>query len=1035
MAATENQISVTLPDELRRQFAELEKRLWTVETIVAVCCAFSGLLASYLALFISDRLWDTSSWMRLTLTFLGLATLLASVFRWSVHWIFKRRDLRALSILVQQKYRRLGDRLLGIVELADEKDRPANFSPALYRAAIRQVAADAAGFDFKQAISLRKAKTQLGITIGLTGLVLLPAVILPLASWNAIRRWAAPLAAIERYTLVQISGMASRHIVPHGEPFEVAGSVEYRSFWHPARVQGQYERQPTIKSIVNDARLDLKIPGQIQPGVLKIRVGDADREMAIAPTHRPSLKDLTAHVEFPEYLQYPPTTENIKNGMLSVLEGSRAVFQGTVTREIKNAGWRVEGGDANRLLVQGDGFTSDPMNLEAPAHFEFFWQDQLGLSNATPWRLGIQTFKDVPPLPELPEMTREVAVLETEILQLKAVAQDDFGVKELGVKWDIVSDWQPTNSAAAHVFKYEATSTREKKLEQQFRFSPALLKMPAGSMIELRAYAKDFFPGREPTESPVYRVFVLGNEQHAEMVRQKFESLLGRLEEVTRLQEKIADETRDLKELPKDKLSEAKADERIANTLEDQTRNTGSLDQLSKEGTQMLREAFRNPLLPQQTLREWSDTVQQMQGLSQEKMPQASESLNSARQNSQSPESREKNLAKALEKQEEILQTLQKMQQMVNKKLDDLQAMTLAQRLRKLAKEENDIEAQLHKGLGDTIGLLPKDLATRFQKSNGTLATNQIRAEDESQTLQGEISRFYERTKEPNYGQVSKEMGDTKTSEELDKVRGLITENISMEAIRNLGQWSKQFSAWADVLEPKSKSAGGAGGGGGGQGNDLANALVQQLMNLLRMRDGELNVRERTQILDSQKADASIYDDGAKMLYGAQRQLLKKTVQMQLDNPFPPLEEPLAEIYNAMQDADALLAKPQTDVVAQNAEAKSVEVISDVINLINEQIQRGGSSQSQTSEEMAFLLQMMSPESRETTGMAMGRNPGRSTMGGTTQRPAGPLQGDALGKGPDSRNVSKASGAMENMPTEFREALENYFNALEKEAN
>jgi hypothetical protein len=1032
MAEAENQFSVSLPDDVRRRFSELERRLWKVETTVAVCLALSGLTFSYLVLFLSDRIWDTAVGPRVFMSLIGLGIVLAAVSRWSLRWIFKRRDLKALSILVQQKYRRLGDRLLGIVELADEKERPPHFSPALYRAAIEQVADDARKFDFQEAVSLRPAKAQAGTAIALFLLAWLPAAAVPQASWNAFQRWATPWAAIKRYTLVNIAGLPAKQIVPHGEPFEVVSSVEYRSFWHPARALGQYERQPVIKTSVQDERVQLKVPGQVQAGRLSVRVGDARREVPIEPTHRPSLKDLTARVDLPEYLKYPALTENIRSGSLTVLEGSRVSFRGKITRGLKSAEFAVESGDPLGLAVQGDSFASGPVNLDGAFHCSFMWQDELGLETAAPWRLAVQSQKDLPPLPELPEMNREIAVLETEVVSLKGVAQDDFGVRELGLTWNLISDWQPTNSSAALQFKHEAASAQEKKLERTFKFNPALLRIPAGSLVELRAYAKDFFPDREATESPVYRIYVVGNEQHAEMVRQKFESLLGRLEEVTRLEEKIVDETRELKELPQEKLSEEKASDQIADTLEDQEQNKANLEQLSREGTQMLQEAFRNPLLPEQTLREWADTVQQMQGLTQDKMPQAAESMKAAQQN---PKSREQSLAKALEKEEEILEALQKMQQMVNKKLDDLQAMTLAQRLRKVGTEEKEIESRLHKNLTATIGLLPKDLPLRFQRANTNLATFQSRAEQETKTLHGEISRFFERTREPNYGQVSKEMADVKTTEELDKVRGLIAENISMEAIQQLGRWSTQFNAWAELLEPKSSSAGGAGGGGGGQANDLANLLIQQLLSLLRMREGEINLRERTELLEARKEDTAVYQDGAGALYAGQRQLLRKLAQMQLDNPFPPLEEPLGEIFDTMQGAEAMLGLPRTDDLAVQSETKTIETLSDVINLINEQIQRGGSSQSNASEEMAFLLQMMSPESRQTTGMSMSRNPGRSTMGGNTQQPAGPLQGDAEGKSPDARGVTKTSSLMESTPAEFREALENYFNALEKEAN
>ena len=129
-----------IPDELRQQFAVVQRRLWRVETTMAVCLAAAGLFGSYLVLFFSDRLWDSPGWLRLGLLAAGIGITVGSVIWWAARWVFHKRDTRALAKLVQRRYRRLGDRLLGIVELADEEKRPAIFSPALYKAAISQVA-------------------------------------------------------------------------------------------------------------------------------------------------------------------------------------------------------------------------------------------------------------------------------------------------------------------------------------------------------------------------------------------------------------------------------------------------------------------------------------------------------------------------------------------------------------------------------------------------------------------------------------------------------------------------------------------------------------------------------------------------------------------------------------------------------------------------------------------------------------------------------------------------------------------------------
>jgi len=1028
---TDYPASVSLPEALRRQFTELENRLWSLETIIATCSALSGLILSYLILFVSDRVWDTPEWFRLLTALLGVATVAVALLWWGRRWLWQRRDLRALSKLVQLKYRRLGDRLLGIVELANEEQRPAHYSPALYRAAIQQVTADALQFDFRQAVNIGSAKV-FGLSLaGLFALLLLPMLLTPAAGRNALVRWIAPSANIPRYTLVRLAGLPAERVVPHGEPFDLAASVEYRSFWRPSRGKSRFERQPTIATAVTDGQVRFKIPPQFKRGLLKVRLGDATQTIAIVPTHRPSLKQLSASIELPEYLRYPPFEQSIQNGSLTVLEGSRVTFRGQASRALSAAQLQAGASEAQNLKVEGAEFSSEASGLDAVFHCGFMWKDEFGLDNVAPWRLSIQTQKDLPPFPELPDIAREIAILETEVLELRSVATDDYGIRELGLNWKLLADWRGTNSYSARVSKAETNSTQQKKIEQRFRISPAMLRIPTDTSLELRAYARDFYPGREPSESPVYRIHVLGNEKHAELIRQQLESVLARLEEVTRLEEKVTDSTRELKDLPSDKLSSDETGERVGETQAEQTQNAANLEQLAKEGTQTLREAFRNPTLPAQTLQDWAKHLQEMQQLAQGDMQDAAKSLKSAQQ---SAKSRQEELAKALEKQEQILQDLERLQKKVNEALDDLQALTLAQRLRRIGSEEKEIEGQLQKNIRETIGLLAKDLPAKFKQANTYLAADQNETQEESKVLQREISRFFERTQQENYGEVSREMTEAKPSEELEKVRGLIEENISIEAMQQLASWSQRFSQWADKLEPKQDSGGG-GGGGGGEGSDLANRLMKELLDLLRLRESEMNLRERTRLLEEQKAAQPNYVEAAQALSSGQRNLLKKLLNIQSENPLPALVEPLKEISEPMQKAESLLHEPQTGEITTAAQSEAVEVISDVINLINEQARQNNSQSASASQEMAFLMEMMGQQSGQIAGLTVGRNAGRNNSGGSTERPAGPLEGDARGKEGDGRAINKASGVTGNLPVEFRDALENYFNAIEKEGH
>ena len=77
---------------------------------------------------------------------------------------------------------------------------------------------------------------------------------------------------------------------------------------------------------------------------------------------------------------------------------------------------------------------------------------------------------------------------------------------------------------------------------------PPIYRVPADSTVELQGFALDYFPKRERARTASYVIRVLSPEAHAEMFRQNFETLMAQIEDVTRLQEKIVSDTRDVKE-------------------------------------------------------------------------------------------------------------------------------------------------------------------------------------------------------------------------------------------------------------------------------------------------------------------------------------------------------------------------------------------------------------------------------------------------------------------------------------------------------
>ncbi len=1019
-----------LPDSLRAQFAALERALWRKETTVAASAAVVALLVSLLALFISDRIWDTPRALRLVLTLGGLGLGGWLVQRWWSLWYWRRRDLRAFSKIVQKHHRRLGDRLLGIVELAEQKELPEGMSPALCRAAIRQVTEDAAKMDFSEAVDFKPARTLLiggGITVAVLVLLTLVA---PTAVRNAVKRWLMPASEAPRYTFVKWQEVPAEIIVPHGEAFHFEAKVAYQSFWKPQAAVatiGLHE----AKSMVEAGAVKFDLPPQTVATELKLRVGDATSTLRVRPEHRPALRQLTARIELPAYLQQPPLEESAMSGKLRVLTDTKVVLAGNASRTLKQAWVQLDRQKPMALEVKGGQFQSTPINLADAQRATFGWTDELGLTNRAPWLLGVEATVDAAPMVELSDLAMDVAILEDEVLRINTQARDDFGVRELSLAWEQVAGPSITNSPGTQVLRRQTTNSATRQFSEMFVFSPSVLNIPADTTVEVKALATDYLPNRVPSETARFRVHVIGHVKHAEMVRQQFEQMFAKLEEVTRKEEALANATRELKQQPEEKLNTEAAAARAEELAKQQEQVARQLQDIARAGTETLREALRNPTFNEETLREWAKTLQSMQQLSKKEMKEASQALQQAQQKAGE---RQEQLAKAQTSEEEAARALEKMQQAVNQGLDKLQAQTLAQRLRQISKDEQQIAEYLQTIVPETVGLLVTELPSRYLNTINDLAGSQAKARKDAQTVQDEMGRFFERTQKEIYGEVSKEMKEVETVPKLDKLRQTMLANVSLQSLQQLGGWTKQFNDWADKLEPKSDSKSGEGGEGKG-GPTPEDNYLKLLMSFLRMREAQYGLIDRTKLLEQRKDVDAQYAQNAKKLAEAQFLSRRQILDIQFENDTPELDKPLEDTFQSMRTTESVLGTPQTGQPAQDAELKVVADLSDMINLINEQQKKNNQSSSSPSPsemEMAFLMQMAAQPQAPMTGMQPGNNPGMNQNGGDTDRANQTATGDSRGNRDNARTTGRTTGTTQPVPVEFRDALESYFKAIEK---
>lgn len=1022
MRSKTDNADLQLPGHLRERFRDLEQRLWRVDTIIAVCGALSGLLLSYLLVFLSDRLWDTPLWIRTLLMLVGVGVLLYFVTTWFKLWVLQPRDYRALSVLVQTHFRKLGDRLLGIVELANVKSRPPNISPALCRAAIQQVSTEAIKFDFRDAVATRRPRMFFIAAVLLLALFLAPWIIFPQASWNAMTRWVWPGANVARYTFVSLEQLPDRLVVPHGEAFEIQCGIKANSFWRPRRAVCQFEGQPSQEAPFSGNKAVFRIAGQTRPGKLALKVGDVRREVRVEPMHRPALRKLLARVQPPAYLQHVPADEEVRNGSVTVLEGSRVSFKGIATRPLASAEMQLHSTNdfaadtstnqtapSEPLTIEGEEFRSMPLVLDQAGTATFVWRDQFKLAGAAPWPLAIQSKPDEAPQVECPDQPAVVAMLEEEAIEIKLAAQDDFGLREMGLSWEC-QQRQETNEVIRRQVKVQEGHPRTNSLFATYRFAPSLLHLPADSVVTLRATAADYLPGRQPAQSAIYKIFIVSEEEHAQVVQQQFEKIAAEIEELTRREEALEEATRETKESSADKLAAEETAKKVGEQANEQSEIARKMEQLNRMAAETMREAMRNKSIPAETLKEWTGHMESMQNLAQSQMPQAAQSLSQAQNN---PEQRQQQLQQANQQEQEIVKALQEMQKKMSSTLDQMLANTLAQRLRKIAKTQKNIGQDLQKNIGDTIGLPAEQLPTGIRDKGILLAANQEQAGKHTHVLGEEISRFYDRTSATNYGTVAREIKETDAGDSLTRNAELIRRNIAAQALEQTGSWSHRFNQWAELLEAARKSEGGGSGSGGGQ---ISEEAIKRLLALLRLRQEEVNVRDLTTWLEQHKQTHTTYRDDTVMLSLRQSLLVDDAGKLEEEAP----GKYLPEAKEAMKEADGFLRKPQTDQPVVNVETDAINLLeSEIMSMFK---QCNNPSQSAA---LAMLMEMM--------GMSVGQSGRGSYAGGEAEKSGENVKGDPKGSGGDTRGTDRTAGRdLRSVPAEFRDALQNYYKGLER---
>jgi hypothetical protein len=334
---------------------------------------------------------------------------------------------------------------------------------------------------------------------------------------------------------------------------------------------------------------------------------------------------------------------------------------------------------------------------------------------------------------------------------------------------------------------------------------------------------------------------------------------------------------------------------------------------------------------------------------------------------------------------------------------------TLAARMSKAAADEHRIAADIRNILPQTIGLTADQLPDEERQLLQTMVAANAKVAAEAGRLTEETARLFGRTSLKRYGDVAREMDGLQPRDALTALGDPLGKDVGVQSIAGTSYWGEQFDRWAKMLgsgDP-SKSAGSPG-----KASQPDAAQMQALLNLMRLRQQQDQLRQQTAALDAQK-QGDQYQASAANAARQQTGLVNTLQALQKDPAFPVAPSDLAPVGGAMNDAATLLAKPDTGTPTTGAQIDAVNLLDGII-----------ASQAQKSGQSATALAAM---------MGMGNFARGSTTGGTTAHANFQLPGSTEDLAPSQRHVEQASGLdSTSLPGEFRDAIEGYHRAMER---
>lgn len=997
-----------------------------------LCWALSSLLFSWHLSFLCDRFFNTPKTLRILILSMGLAGALLACFKFILFCRHTKNSKTWLAKQVRKIYRTKGERLLGIVELArDYNSNPRNQgSSKLFEAAQFKME--------KELVHLKPTKIFTWIhhlrTFLFLGVFLLSgfisAVLVPEIIPNSINRWFFPWASVERVTLTRLDIEQSPIVVPKEESYVIRFPTSPDSHIHPSQAEISSKLKPFTRqvSFKNSNFFEFILPPLENANPFNVSCGDFRSEILIIPKTRPHILDCRAMITWPKYTQIPITEEKLSGPTLKILDGSKLEIQGSANRALSAITLR-EPFDFHFQSLNSEKFSFPLHSSFKSGPMELRFSDLDHLSQSRPLQWNLELFEDEEPTALFAAANDLSPLLEFETRNLQIQIKDDLGIESYSLEMN--STRGEMVFLQRTILKHFIRNDLEKEINLSFPFEPGFFGLEDGDQVSFTILVKDRFPNRILTRSKPLKLIILGSEKHAQRITEKMEDLMDQVADIARDQETLLSETRkQSKDLEIFNDPELNPEERedLGFLSEKQRQISDRLSTLAQKGLALLDNASNNPIFDASNLKDFGHSFGTMKEIATGQMEDSGKEIQLAQNLIR--EAANLSLSTASQMQFDALQRLQALLDTFSEQMEELEAKTLAQRLRNVENTEREISRDLTSILPETLGKTRSLLSQKYNSAIQSLEIIQAGARIEAKEIQSEISRYFERTGVHEYQKVSLLMQESRTHEGMKIAAEKIKANVGFQALEDLDAWQKKFAAWALLLENQLDESSQAGGEGESSSQDFA----EQILALIKIREGQKQVLQKTSFFHQQNLQNE-FPDWLVPLSNQQHELAIDLTDTQISLANEALNPLFDEAHTAMSNAHHLLQSKGTGHQTQSKQKKAKDLVSDLVNLLVEGQNSGEDGKSKDELSMIDFLLMKNQTGQKQN--SEGKSPSAGKQGGGFNKAgkSGEILEDNNGKNlklPRTERKSDAGSTdFPSVPVEFKEAMERYIEQME----